>query len=96
MHGAWGYPFVDQSDSVKVAYIVIPENFDPRSLDILVKVATNPPTDGFELHTADFFSIPEPATISLVGLALIGGLGLGRCRRNGLASDIQRRVRLPQ
>lgn len=76
LSGAWGIPGPSQTNSLDFAYIVVPDGTAP-SLQMRVEVASNDGT--FSFDTADFF-IPEPTSLSLAGLSLIG---LVLRRRNG-------------
>ncbi len=73
--GAWGIPGPSQSDTAQLAYIVIPVGSEP-SINIQISVASANGT--FVLDESAFF-IPEPASMSLAGLAL-GAIFLGRRR----------------
>jgi hypothetical protein len=82
LSGAWG--ILVPSTTANLAYIVINSQDAGPSLDIRVTAAT--PTgatfnNGVALTGTDFF-IPEPTTMGLLGLAMVGGLGFIR-RRNG-------------
>lgn len=86
--GQWGFNQAEQDaqmgNVVRFAYLVVPRGFEPM-IELSVGVGFNdeagtPNPNGVIFTGRDFFPIPEPATVTLFGLALIGALGFGRRR----------------
>jgi hypothetical protein len=90
LSGLWGFSQAEQNAQTGVvpfAYVVVPRGHEPQVV-ISVGAGANdasgqPIAGGFRLTNADFgfFFIPEPATVSLFGLAMIGVVGFARRRK---------------
>jgi len=86
--GIWGFSGSEQTAQVdgtpvRFAYIVIPRGSEPNIV-ITANAATSvggQPGTPFTFTGKDFFGVPEPATMSLLGLAMVGAFGFRR--RNG-------------
>lgn len=82
LSGAWGIPGPSQGPTASLAYIVIPEG-SQVSTQIRVRVADQNGGIIGELGPLDFAGfgepvIPEPTSLVLLGLALVGAAGFRR------------------
>lgn len=89
LRGQWRIP--EPTTTAAVAYVVIPEDFNPRRLDINIEVFTQYHVSQIFLTAADFFSIPEPTTLATCSLGLL----VLTTRRTRISTFIQLSKRNP-
>jgi hypothetical protein len=80
--GAWA--ILAPTATTNLAYIVLKKG-DIPNIQIAVKSA-DPSGTAFPTLTASQFFVPEPTTVAMLGLAIVGGLGVSRRRQTNSPS----------